>query len=128
MRYDARRDEPPASAQGRLTLEPGPEGLLVSGSTALDMLRLPAFDLEGRGHALLKLEIRAPKDVIGCVFYAGTADPHYDRTRALSLELEPGENTVFLRMPEADAAGRPMVRLFAARWLLRAAELRRSAD
>jgi hypothetical protein len=128
LRYDARRDEPPASAQGKLALEPGPEGLLVSGSTALDMLRLPAFDLEGRGHALLKLEIRAPKDVIGCVFYASRTDPGYDRTRALSLELEPGENTVYLRMPESDAAGRPMVRLFAARWLLRAAELRRSAD
>ncbi len=123
--YDPRRDDPPALVQGRLALQPTPGGLEVEGSTALDMLRLPPFELGGRGRALLRLSIRAPKDVIGCVFYADGATGEYRPGRAIKLELEAGENEVFVLFPEADAGGRPMLRLFAARYLLRAAELRR---
>lgn len=125
MRYDPTRDDPPAEVYGTLALRPVPAGLEVEGSTALDMLRLPPFALDGRGRALLRLSIRAPKDVIGCVFYARESDGAYRPGRASKLELERGENELYLLFPEADACGRPMLRLFAARWLLRAAELRR---
>ncbi len=128
MRYDARRDDPPVARQGRVETRPGPDGLEVFGSSPVDLLRLPPLELGGRGHALLRLEIWSPKEVAGFVFYATVKEPEYARNRTLPLPLRAGENTVYLEIPDADASGRLMISQRAYRWLLRAAEVRRTVD
>jgi hypothetical protein len=125
MRYDSRRDEPPVAVLGRLETRSGPEGLEVLGSSPVDLLCLPPFELGGRGRALLRLELWSPKEVAGFVFYATAAAPEYARNHTLALPLRAGENTVFLEIPDPDARGSLMLRHGAARWVLRAAEVRR---
>ena len=128
LRYDPRHDTPPAHAQGRLVLHAGEQGLEVEGSTAVDMLVLPEFDLGGHGRALLHLWYWSPKDVMGCVFYATQSSPDFGRGRALELRVQPGENEIYLELPGSDVRGGLMLRLPARHWTLRAAELRRVAD
>jgi hypothetical protein len=128
MRCDPRAGAPDVAAQGRLELHAGPQGLEVLGSSALDMLRLPPFELGGRGRALLRLEFWAPKEIAGCVFYATATHPDYSGKQALALDTHPGENLVYFEIPDPAATGRLMVRHGAQRWVLRAAEVRRVED
>ena len=128
MRCDPRAADAGLASQGRLGLRAVPEGLEVVGSTAIDMLELPAYDLEGRGRALLRLELDSPKEVAGCIFFQTASKPGYGRSSALRLDTHPGTNVVYFEIPAADARGRLMIRHGAYRWVLRAAEVRRIQD
>ncbi len=123
--YDARADLPPVPRQGRIETHAGPEGLEVLGSSVLDMLRLPPFALGGHGHALVRLELWSPKEVAGSLLYTTAAQPEYTRRHALEFTTRPGENVLYLEIPDPDASGSLMLRHVAARWVLRAVEVRR---
>lgn len=128
MHFDTHTNQPPASFQGHLELQPGVDGLEVQGSTAMDMLRLPPFELGGHGRALLRLELWSPKEVAGAVFYANAQHPDYARGLILELHTLAGENVFYMEIPDPTAQGSLMLRHGAYRWTLRAAEVRRVPD
>jgi len=128
LHYDPRRDEPPMAAQGRVETRSGQGGLEVLGSSTVDMLRLPPIELGGRGHALVHLVLWSPKEVAGCLFYTTAAQPDYARAHKLVFTTRPGENELYLEVPDPDVIGSLMLRHGAARWVLRAAEVRRVED
>jgi len=125
MRYDAQRDDPPAVAFGRLDLRPGPGGLEVFGSTAIDLLQLPPFELGGRGRALVRIELWSPKRVPGLLLYGNEENAEFARSRVLEMKTHHGENVFYFEIPDPKAAGRLTLRHAAQRWVLRAAEIRR---
>jgi len=128
MRYDAQRDDPPVAVLGRLELHPGPGGLEVVGSSAIDMLRLPPFDLGGRGRALVRIELWSPKQVPGLLLYGNEEHAEFARRRVLEMKTHYGENVFYFEIPDPRATGRLTLRHAAQRWVLRAAEIRRVED
>jgi hypothetical protein len=125
LRYDPAGDQPPVAAQGRLDFHAGPEGLEIVGSTSMDMLRLPPFELGGRGRALLRLELWSPKEVAGAILYTNAEHADYTRSLNVALHTLAGENVLYFEIPDPTVQGRLMLRHAAYRWILRAAEVRR---
>ena len=123
LQYDGSRDQPPASAEGRVALSSDERGLVVVGSGGRDMLRLPELAREAEGGALLLLEAWAPKRVEGSIFYATREKPLHGPGRAVDFRLERGDNRLVLELP-AGTTGSLLVRVPAARWVLRRAEAR----
>lgn len=130
LRFDPARNQPAAIAEGRLGLEPAPEGLVVRGNTPIDMLRLPPFenDLEngGEGRILLRLDLDVPKDGLGLLLYPTRRSDGYRHGQGLDLPLRRGRNLFHFVLPDADANGRIMLRLASWRYVVRAMEVRRA--
>ena len=109
-------------------LSPGQNGLTVNATGTDPQLLLPEFELNG--NPIVRVVIVSPAATILQVFYKTKSGLEYTEGQSARHALEPGENTVHLKVPERDAPG--ALRLdpgaIAGNYLLKEVEVRANAE
>ena len=84
-------------------LAPDENGLTVNATGTDAQLLLPEFELGG--NPVVKVVIVSPAATILQIFYKMGGRLDYDAKRIVSQPLQPGENTVYLKIPVRDTSG-----------------------
>ncbi len=123
-RLELAQQPTPASGTGRVQVTRSSTGLVVLGSSAKDMLRLPEFRPGAGARALLRLELESPLAQDLLLFYSLPGSPGPARERLVASWIPAGRSTLHLELPDARACGPLFVHLPVYRYLVRAAEVR----
>jgi hypothetical protein len=90
----------------RVTMAPGPEGLVVQASGDGPNLTLPAFAYDPQTTLLVRVDLTSPADMHLDLRYQTSRAPEYEEARKVSQLLHKGRNVVYLPVTTPGLAGR----------------------